>query len=57
MALGKPGQFEVVVDGEVVAAKAQPGILKTLLGASGFPDEAETVAAVRARLAGAAEPA
>jgi hypothetical protein len=47
---GKTGQFDVFVGPDVVASKSSTGILGRLLGSKGFPDEAEAVAAVQARL-------
>ena len=51
--VGKSGQFDVLVNGEVVASKEKVGLLRKLFGDKGFPDEAAAVAAVRAK-AGAA---
>jgi hypothetical protein len=45
---GKLGQFDVVVDGEVVASR-NGGMMKRLLG-GGWPDPAEVVAKVAAKL-------
>ena len=49
--VGARGQFDVVVDGEVVASKTQVGIFARLLGEDGFPDIEATVSAVEAKLA------
>lgn len=49
--VGARGQFDVVVDGEVVASKQQVGLFARLLGADGFPDEQATVDAVEKKLA------
>ena len=45
---GRLGQFDVVVDGEVVARRGG-GLWRRLLG-GGWPDPDEIVAAVKARL-------
>lgn len=47
---GARGQFDVLVDGVVVASKRKVGLLSKLFGSGGFPDEAAAVAAVRERL-------
>ena len=49
--VGARGQFDVVVDGEVVASKQQVGLFARLLGDDGFPDIEATVNAVEAKLA------
>ncbi len=48
--VGARGQFDVVVDGEVVASKQQVGIFARLLGGDGFPEIEVTVSAVEAKL-------
>jgi hypothetical protein len=48
--VGARGQFDVVVDGDVVASKQKPSMFARLLGADGFPDVEATVNAVEARL-------
>ena len=45
---GSPGQFEVFADGERIAGRSN-GVLERILG-GGWPDEAEVVSAVKARL-------
>lgn len=45
---GKLGQFDVLVDGEVVASRGG-GMLKRVLG-GGWPDPEQVVAAIEARL-------
>ncbi len=47
---GSFGQFDVLVESTVVASKTGGGLLSRLLGRGDFPDEDETVAAVKARL-------
>jgi hypothetical protein len=44
---GAKGQYDVVVNGDVVAAKYADGFT---LDRKGFPDDDEAVAAVRAKL-------
>lgn len=51
--VGARGQFDVVVDGEVVASKQQPNLFARLLGADGFPETETVVNAVEAKLQGA----
>ena len=48
--VGARGQFDVVVDGEVVASKQQVSLFAKLLGADGFPEEQACVSAVEARM-------
>jgi predicted Rdx family selenoprotein len=48
--VGARGQFDVMVDDEVVASKQRIGVFARLLGADGFPDVEATVDAVSARL-------
>ncbi len=50
--VGARGQFDVMVDGNVVASKQQVGLFARLLGTDGFPEEDATVDAVEARLQG-----
>jgi hypothetical protein len=50
MQIGGRGQFDVLVDGEVVASKQQPSLFARLLGADGFPEVESTVNAVEAKL-------
>ena len=45
--VGRTGQFDVLVDGDVIASR-EAGFLTRLLG-GGWPDPATVVAAVRAR--------
>ena len=47
---GAAGQFDVLVDSDVVATKRPVGVLRRLLGDKGFPSDASAVAAVRAKL-------
>lgn len=47
---GGRGQFDVVVDGEVVATKHPVSAVAKLRGAKGFPDDDEAIAAVRTKL-------
>jgi len=49
--VGASGQFDVFVDGEVVATKHAVGLLARLRGNKGFPDDDEAVEAVRAKVA------
>jgi hypothetical protein len=51
LAVGGKGQFDVLVDGEVVASKHGVGAIAKLLGAKGFPTEDEVLDAVRRKLA------
>lgn len=48
--MGSLGQFDVILDGELVASKSKPGLFARLLGEKGFPEESAVVAAVRAKL-------
>jgi hypothetical protein len=48
---GNPGQFDVVVDGEVVAAR-KTGFLQLLLG-GGWPQAGHVIAAIERKLAAA----
>jgi hypothetical protein len=48
---GDPGQFDVVVDGEVVASR-KTGFLQLLLG-SGWPRAADVIAAIGRKQAAA----
>ncbi len=50
---GAFGQFDVRVGDDIVASKTSGGLVSRLLGRGEFPDEDETVAAVKARLADA----
>jgi hypothetical protein len=50
---GSPGQFDVVADGEVIAAR-KTGFLQTLLG-SGWPEPAAVIA-ILARKLGSKQP-
>ncbi len=45
---GKPGQFDVLVDGEVVASR-NGSMLKRVLG-GGWPDPEEVIATIEAKL-------
>ena len=45
---GKPGQFDVLVDGELVASRGG-SMLKRLLG-GGWPDPAEVIEKIAARM-------
>jgi hypothetical protein len=47
---GGKGQFDVLVDGEVVATKHQVSAIGRLRGDKGFPDDDEALAAVRTHL-------
>lgn len=47
--VGGSGQFDVLVDGALVASKER-GLLSRLLGRGDFPDEAATVRAIRSKL-------
>jgi hypothetical protein len=49
--VGARGQFDVLVDGEVVASKGKVGLFARLLGEDGFPETEATVSAVEAKLA------
>ena len=53
VAIGPGGRsrFDVMVGDEIVASKEKVGILTKIFGDGGFPDDAEAVAAVRAKLA------
>lgn len=48
--VGGRGQFDVLVDGEIVASKQSVGLFQRLLGADGFPETEATVTAVEAKL-------
>ncbi|MBI2391275.1 MAG: hypothetical protein HYV09_16925 [Deltaproteobacteria bacterium] len=48
--VGARGQFDVLVDEQVVASKQRVSLSQRLLGADGFPDVESTVDAVEARL-------
>ena len=52
IAPGGRGQFDVIVDGAVVATKHPVSAIAKLRGDKGFPDDDEAVAAVRTHLAG-----
>jgi hypothetical protein len=47
---GAKGQFDVIVDGDVVATKHAVGAMGKLRGDKGFPDDADAVATVRSKL-------
>jgi hypothetical protein len=47
---GNRGQFDVFVDGDVVATKHAVSALAKLRGDKGFPEDADAVAAVRTKL-------
>ena len=47
MTPGRSGQYDVIVDGEVIAAREQ-GVLKRLLG-GGWPDNEEILSEVQRR--------
>jgi hypothetical protein len=47
---GGRGQFDVMVDGEVVSTKHPVSAIARLRGDKGFPDDDEAVAAVRNKL-------
>ncbi|MCC6998723.1 MAG: Rdx family protein [Deltaproteobacteria bacterium] len=47
---GARGQFDVLVDGVLVASKHGTGALARLIGQGGFPDEQLTVEAVDRQL-------
>jgi hypothetical protein len=49
---GGAGQFDVVVDGEVVARKARIGLFDRLTGLDGFPEPRRVLDLLRDRLAG-----
>lgn len=44
---GKPGQFEVFVDGQLVVGKEQVSFLARLLGNKGIPAEEKVLALLR----------
>ncbi len=48
--VGARGQFDVMVDGEVVASKQHASLFARLLGGDGFPEEEATISAVEAKL-------
>ncbi|MGZ3448488.1 MAG: hypothetical protein ACXWUG_14745 [Polyangiales bacterium] len=48
--VGGRGQFDVLVDDEVVASKLSVGLFQRLLGADGFPEIEATVNAVEKKL-------
>jgi hypothetical protein len=48
--LGRLGQFDVLADGEVIASRGG-SMLKRVLG-GGWPDPAEVIEKIEARLAG-----
>jgi len=48
---GAAGQFDVLVDDDVVATSSHPGFFRWILGDTGLPDDSATIAAIRARLA------
>ena len=50
IAPGAKGQFDVFVDGDVVATKHTVSALARVRGDKGFPDDDDAVAAVRAKL-------
>lgn len=50
IAPGNKGQFDVIVDGDVVASKHGVGVVGRLKGDKGFPDDDEAVEAVRRKL-------
>jgi hypothetical protein len=45
---GGAGQFDVLVDGQVVASR-QPSVLQRVMG-GGWPDPEEVIAAISARM-------
>ena len=47
---GHKGQYDVIVDGDVVATKHPVGAIARLKGDKGFPDDDEAVEAVRRKL-------
>jgi len=47
---GARGQFDVLLDGELIASKTQAGIFARLIGRTGFPDETLTVDAIKQKL-------
>lgn len=47
---GGRGQFDVLVDGVLVASKHATGDMARLIGQGGFPDEQMTVEAVNRQL-------
>jgi hypothetical protein len=47
---GGKGQFDVLVDGDVVASKHAVSAMGRLKGDKGFPDDHEAVEAVRTKL-------
>ena len=49
---GQRGQFDVVVDGDVVATKRAVGTVARLRGDKGFPDPDDALEAVRRKLNG-----
>ncbi len=50
MQVGDSGQFDVLIDNDVVASKPQPGFLEWIFGDTGFPEEQAAIAAVKAKL-------
>ena len=47
---GKPGQFDVTVDGQVVATKDPVSFLQQLFGNKGIPEEGSVIEALRRRV-------
>jgi hypothetical protein len=54
LAVGALGQFDVLVDGEVIASRAKGFLVRHLLG-GGWPDPEDVVEAVQERIARAKE--
>ncbi len=47
---GSAGQFDVMVDGELLVGKRSVGIFRRLLGESGFPDPDAVIEALRQKM-------
>lgn len=49
--VGGSGQFDVLVDGQLVASKQAAGFMTKLFGGGGWPDESTVVDEIRKRRA------
>jgi hypothetical protein len=47
--VGGSGQFDVLVNGELVASKQKSGLMAKLFGGGGWPDEGTVVEEIRKR--------
>ena len=47
---GRPGQFQVMVDGQTVIGKQPTSFLRRLLGDSGLPEENQVIELLRTQL-------